>query len=238
MLADEMTGEYAANYKLAMFISLITQAFRYAAEPFFFKNAAMKDSNAVFARVFHYFITVCLIMFLVISSFAHEIVSFTFFGWASKPLIPKAYWAGLSIVPIVLMANVFLGAYFNLSIWFKITKQPRFGVFIAVIGAVITILLNLITIPWFGYAGSAWATLFCYFSMAAICFKLGQIYYPIPYRLERLLIYFLISLLFLQIQSSEGTNLLFRVFVNLAFVVGIYFTEKMKPLRFSVATNE
>jgi O-antigen/teichoic acid export membrane protein len=232
MLADEMTGEYAANYKLAMFISLITQAFRYAAEPFFFKNADMKDAHSVFARVFHYFITVCLIVFLLISSFSHEIVSFTFFGLSSKTLIPKAYWPGLSIVPVVLMANVFLGAYFNLSIWFKLTKQPRFGVLISAIGAVITILVNLITIPWFGYAGSAWATLLCYFTMAAICFKLGQIYYPIPYRLERLIIYFLIALLLLQILDANAPHVGFKLFVNAAFIGGIFLMERIKPLRF------
>jgi len=233
MKADEMTGEYAASYKLAMFISLITQAFRYAAEPFFFKNASEKNAQALFARIFHYFISVCLIVFLLISTFSLEIVSFTFFGLMKKTLIPEAYWQGLKIVPIVLMANVFLGAYFNLSVWYKITKQVRFGVLISSAGALITILVNLLTIPWFGYMGSAWATLFCYLSMAVLCYKFGQHYYPIPYRLERLIIYLLLALLLVQINLANIEQLSFRIFTCCAYILGVFWMEKKWPLRFT-----
>lgn len=237
MKADEMTGEYAACYKLAMFISLITQAFRYAAEPFFFKHAKEKNSPQTFARIFHYFISICLIVFLLISSFAREIVAFDFFGLIHKSLIPESYWQGLEIVPIVLLANIFLGAYFNLSIWYKITRQARFGILFAGIGAIITVVVNIFTIPVWGYMGSAWATLICYLSMALICYKTGQHYYPIPYRLERLSIYFLSALLLLQINMGNGNNPAFKLFSCVVYCLFVFWMEKKKPLRFEFSTE-
>lgn len=233
MRAAEMTGEYAACYKLAMFVSLITQAFRYAAEPFFFRHAADKNSGATFARIFHYFITVCLIVFLVISSFAQEIVSFNFFGLIQKTLIPKSYWAGLSIVPIVLLANIFLGAYFNLSIWYKLTRQARFGILFSGMGAILTLIINFITIPIWGYMGSAWATLICYGTMAVVCYRVGQHYYPIPYRLERLGIYFLIAVLLVQVNLGNNEQIAFKLVSTLLYIVGLVWIERKKPLRFS-----
>ncbi len=233
MRAAEMTGEYAACYKLAMFISLITQAFRYAAEPFFFRHAEEKNSGATFARVFHYFITICLIVFLLISSFSGEIVSFNLFGVMEKTLIPKSYWPGLKIVPIVLLANLFLGAYFNLSIWFKLTRQARFGILFSGIGALLTLVINIFTIPIWGYMGSAWATLICYGAMAVLCYRVGQHYYPIPYRLERMTIYFLIALILMQVNLGNDAHFLFKLFSTGLYIAGIFWMEKKKPLVFA-----
>lgn len=233
MRAAEMTGEYAACYKLAMFIALITQAFRYAAEPFFFRHAEEKNSGPTFARVFHYFISVCLIVFLMISSFSKEIVSFNLFGLLHKTLIPKSYWGGLEIVPIILLANIFLGAYINLSIWYKITRQARFGILFSGMGALLTLIINIFTIPVWGYMGSAWTTLICYAAMAIVCYWVGQHYYPIPYRLERLAFYFVLSLLILQINQSNEENVLFKIFTTVGFVGVVFFVERKRPLSFS-----
>jgi O-antigen/teichoic acid export membrane protein len=185
----ELNAIYAANYKLAMIISLVVQAFRYAAEPFFFRHAADSRSPWLFARVFHYFTLLGLVVFLLVSAFAFDLVSFNFFGLTRYRLLPPTYWVGLQVVPILLMANLLLGAYVNLSIWFKLTGQVRYGLVIAAVGAALTIGINVATIPVLGYIGSAWATLVCYASMCALAYFLGQAYYPIPYRWARLGIY-------------------------------------------------
>lgn len=183
---DGMLGLYAAGYKMGIFISLVTQAFRYAAEPFFFKHSVEKDSPQTFARIFHYFMIACLACFLVISAFTYEIVSINIRGWS---FIDPKYWEGLEVVPIVLMAYVFSAAYQQIAIWFKITKQTRFALFFTGTGAAITIILNVLTIPMYGYIGSAWATLICYAVMTVLVYYLGQKHYTIPYRISPLIVY-------------------------------------------------
>jgi O-antigen/teichoic acid export membrane protein len=172
--ADYALGVFGACYKFAILMNLAIQAFRYAAEPFFFSNAADKNSPTLFATVNHYFIIVCCLLFLAVSTNL-DIIGFLF-------LKNKAYWEGLSIVPVLLLGYLFLGVYYNLSAWFKLSDRTYFGTFLTVGGAIITIVANYILIPLYGYMGSSWATLICYFSMAVACYVLGQKYYPIPYR--------------------------------------------------------
>ena len=173
-------GIFGACYKLSMFMTLAVQSFRYAADPFFFSQAEDKNAPALFAKVMKWFIIVCTLIFLVISS------NLQLFG---QILRNPVYREGLLVVPILLLANLFLGVYYNLSIWYKLTDKTYYGTFISIGGALITILANIILIPLFGYMGSAWATLICYFSMAAVSYGLGQNYYPIPYSLKSALIY-------------------------------------------------
>jgi len=182
-----MNGIYGANYKVAMLIQLAIQAFRYAAEPFFFKESKEKDSPETFARVFHYFVIAALMGFLVIGSFARELVTVEWFGRFT--FIGEAYWEGLEVVPILLLAYVFAGAYLNLSIWFKITKQVRFAILFTGSGALITLLGNFLFIPSYGYLASGWTTLVCYVVMCGLVYAVGQRYYPIPYRMGRILLY-------------------------------------------------
>lgn len=191
----EMNGVYGANYRIAMLISLATQAFRYAAEPFFFKEAKDKNSPETFARVFHYFMLASLTACLLISVFAYDIASFDFlgipefFGREDWTFVDSRYWIGLPVVPILLMAYVFQGAYLNMSFWFKITKQTQFALLFVGSGAVITVSVNYWGIPIYGYMASAWATFFCYALMCLLVYVIGQRYYPIPYRMLRLFIY-------------------------------------------------
>lgn len=169
-------GVYSASYKLAMLMSLITQAFRYAAEPFFFANAKHKDAKNLYADVTKYFTIFGAATLLGVMLYLDVL----------KHLIGPDFWGGLHVVPILLFANLFLGLYYNVSIWYKLTDQTKLGGWIAVGGAVITIALNIWWIPRIGYVGSAWATLICYATMTAACWWLGRKYYPVNYNWLRM----------------------------------------------------
>lgn len=169
-------GIYGACYKLAMLLSLFTQAFRYAAEPFFFAQAKNKDAKIMYADVGKYFAIFGLLGFLVI----------TFYIDIFQYFVGVPYRVGLSVVPILLLANLFLGLYYNLSIWYKLTDKTIWGGYIMTFGALITVVLNIIFIPKYGYMASAWATLACYFSVTAVSYFLGQKYYPVSYDLKRI----------------------------------------------------
>jgi O-antigen/teichoic acid export membrane protein len=173
------TGIYGANYKLSILMSLFIQAFRYAAEPFFFNHAKDNDKRHIYATVMNYFTLVCLALFLTVTLYIDVF----------KHFINNRYWEGLHVVPILLIANMFLGMYYNFSIWYKLSDNTNKGAIISTTGAVITILANIILVPLLGYTGSAWATLICYISMAIICYAVGAKYYPIPYQIRRLLGY-------------------------------------------------
>lgn len=174
-----MNGIYGANYKLSILMTLFIQAFRYAAEPFFFSHAKATDKRDIYAQIMTYFIIVCVFLFLLVTLYIDIF----------KLFIGEKFREGLHIVPVLLLANMFLGIYYNLSIWYKLSDQTNKGALISIIGAGITIVLNLWWIPIFGYTGAAWATLICYGSMMVICYFMGLKYYPIPYDLRRGLMY-------------------------------------------------
>ena len=188
-------GVYGACYKLSIFMSLVIQAFRYAAEPFFFGQAADKNSPRIFALVMKWFVVACCLIFLVISLFLDD------FGLLLRSPV---YRTGLAVVPILLLANLFLGIYINASIWFKLTDRTRFGTWIAVGGAVLTVGLNWLLIPRLGYMGCAWATLACYAAMALTCGALGQRYYPIPYPVVRIGVYLALAVGLVVLGMSWG----------------------------------
>lgn len=237
LTGKEMAGIFAANKKLAVFILLVTQAFRYAAEPFFFRQAKDKNSPIIFARVFHYFIMAALAMFLLVSSFAYEFVSIKIAG---VYIIAEPYWSGLDVVPWLLFAFVLWGAYINISIWFKLTKQVRFGILFAGIGVVIVVLLNLLLIPFMGYKGAAIAMIACYSVMVALVYLSGQTYYPIPYKIGRIGLYagIFITAYFINHgigQDSVFSSIFFTKFgVCIATFAGIYAMEKWMPLQWKV----
>lgn len=226
---DAMLGLYAAGYKMGIFISLVTQAFRYAAEPFFFKHSQEKESPQTFARIFHYFMIACLGCFLLVSAFTYEIVSIKIRGWS---FIDAKYWEGLEVVPIILMAYVFSAAYQQMAIWFKITKQTRFALLFTGTGAALTLLINVITIPIFGYIGSAWATLICYAVMAVLVYFLGQKHYPVPYRLKPLIVYSIACTLAYGACVYIGNNTLATISLKIllcgAVLVSIFAWEKKR----------
>ncbi len=215
-------GIFGACYKLAMLMNLTIQAFRYAAEPFFFSNAAEKNSPHLFARVNHYFIIVCCIILLAVSVNL-DILKYFLGG--------KAYWEGLHIVPILLLAYLFLGIYYNFSVWFKLTDKTYYGTIITVIGMVITIAANYFLIPLEGYEGSAVAALLCYMGMTALCYFLGQRFYPIPYQTTWGLAYILFTLLLLYGVNAvhiadQILAFVFHSAVILAYLIAVYFIER------------
>jgi len=181
--AMEQLGIYGANYKVAVLMTLFIQTFRYAAEPFFFSQSKEKNAKELYAEVMKFFIIFGLVIFLGVMLYM-DIVKF---------FIGNKYWSGLAVVPILLAANLFLGIFYNLSIWFKLTNKTRFGAYLAIFGAVITIALNFWLIPIMGYMGSAWATLICYFAMMVASYFLGNMYYKVNYDLIRIGIYFAIA---------------------------------------------
>ncbi|MEI6948530.1 oligosaccharide flippase family protein [Paraflavisolibacter sp. H34] len=181
--ADFQVGVYSACYKLSILISLFIQAFRMGAEPFFFKQAKGQQPQRTYARVMKFFVITICFMFLVVALFLD--------GW--KYFISNhALWEGLKVVPVLLLANMFLGIYYNLSIWYKLSNKTMAGAWITVVGAVITLLINYFFIPVYGYMACAWATFACYGTMMVISYVWGQKHYPVPYPWKKLVIYILL----------------------------------------------
>lgn len=215
-------GIYGACYKVSIIISLFIQAFRYAAEPFFFAYAKEKDSKQTYAKIMNYFVIVCASIFLGVLLYIDFI----------KYFIPnQAYWEGLKVVPILLLANICLGIYYNQSIWYKMTDRTFSGAYIAVFGALLTLVLNILLIPVMGYMGSAWATLACYASMVIVSYFLGHKYYPIPYQVGRVLFYIslAIGLYFITNWIALEASLfkyLVHGFIIVSFIALAYFIEK------------
>ncbi len=220
-------GVFGACYKYAAIMNLGIQAFRFASEPFFFSNAEDKNSPALFAKVNYYFVIVGCIVLLGVS-INMDILKYYLQG--------EAYWEGLDIVPILLTAYLFLGMYFNFSVWFKITDKTYFGTFITVIGAIITVVGNFLLIPVAGYVGSSIITLVTYASMASLCYGLGQKYLPIPYAIGKSLGYIGITILITYVVreldfSSQWIATAFHTLVMVIFIGCIYLIEwkNLKP---------
>lgn len=183
---------YSACYKLSILISLFVQAFRMGAEPFFFKQAGTENPQRTYARVMKFFVIIISVMFLVVTLYLPVL----------KYFIAKKLWAGLGVVPILLLANIFLGIYYNLSIWYKLGNKTKAGAYITITGALITILINYLFIPRFGYVACAWATFFCYGSMMVFSFVWGQKEYRVPYAWKKLCAYIVIAVILFFIQKS------------------------------------
>ncbi|MBN2595526.1 polysaccharide biosynthesis C-terminal domain-containing protein [Labilibaculum sp.] len=185
------TGIYGANYKLAVIMTLFIQAFRYSFEPFFFAQAKEQSSKQVYADVLKYFVILGLIIFLGVM-FYLDIV---------KILIDSRYHEGLGIVPYVLLANLFFGIFFSLSLWYKLTDKTRFGAYIAIVGVIVTLVLNILLVPIFGYMGAAYSVLACFLVITAISYIAGQKYYPVPYDLKGILFYLLLAAILFTIST-------------------------------------
>ncbi|HYF70773.1 MAG TPA: polysaccharide biosynthesis C-terminal domain-containing protein [Ohtaekwangia sp.] len=215
-------GVFGASYKFAVIMNLAITSFRYAAEPFFFSNAVDKNSPQLFARINHYFIIVCCFILLGVS-INLDILKY-FFG---RP----EYWEGLYIVPILLLAYLFLGVYYNFSVWFKLTDKTYFGTLITIGGMLITIGANYWLIPIAGYYGSSWAALLCYFGMMVACYFFGQKYLPIPYNISRAVFYITVTMMLVYGVNAisidhQGLALTFHSGVILFFAVFIFLMER------------
>ena len=181
--ALEQVGIYGANYKIAVLMTIFIQMFRYAVEPYFFSRMDFKNAKEQYAQIMKIFIIIGLFIFLGVVLYI-DIV---------KYFIGSEYHSGLSIVPIILLANLFLGILYNQSIWYKLTNLTKKGAYVSLIGAAITIVLNIALVPAMGYKGAAWATFLCYLFMIIISYFVGQKYYKIKYDLKNIGIYFSIA---------------------------------------------
>ncbi|WP_295128972.1 polysaccharide biosynthesis C-terminal domain-containing protein [uncultured Chitinophaga sp.] len=185
-----MIGVYSAGYKIAALINIFIQIFRMGAEPFFFNEANKSDAPKVYAKVMYFFTIICLAVFLVVVLFADTIWIRYLVDSRRNP----EYLAGLPVIPLLAFGYVCLGIYYNLTIWYKLTNKTLLGSYVTVIGAVITIVLNVWLIPKIGFVGSAWATLVCYLVMTIITYFMGQRYYFVPYNVKAIGSYILLAL--------------------------------------------
>ena len=233
--AKAQVAIYSACYKLSILITLFIQAFRMGAEPFFFKQAEGQNPQRVYARVMKFFVITITVMFLVVAMYLNIWKQF---------LRNELYWSGLKMVPILLLANMFLGIYYNLSIWYKLTHKTIDGAYITLIGAAITLLINFIFIPYFGYMACAWATFFCYGSMMIISYLWGQKAYHVPYAWKKLCAYIIIvvGLYFIHaalIYFFKGTiiNLLSATILLLMYLWFIINVERNELQRIPFISN-
>ena len=227
--AKAQVAIYSGCYKLSLLITLFIQAFRMAAEPFFFKQAEGQNPQKVYARVMKFFVLTITLMFLFVTMYLDIWKYF---------LARKFYWTGLKVVPILLLANMFLGIYYNLSIWYKLTHKTIAGAYITIIGAVLTLVINYLFIPHFSYMASAWATFLCYGSMMVLSFVWGQKEYPVPYAWKKLCAYILtvVALYFLHeliiyFIKGKAVNLISGTLLLLAYTWFIMTVERKEMQR-------
>ncbi len=202
-------GIYGANVKLAVIMTLAIQAFRYAAEPFFFNHSKQSDSRTLYANVMKYFVFFALLVFLGVTLFIDVV----------KYYIDAKYHEGLSVVPILLISKMFAGIVFNLSIWYKLSNKTIFGALLSFIGAFVSVTLNVLLIPHFSYVGSAWASIFAYGSIMIVSYILLQKYYPIKYDLKRISVYIISALVlfFANVYLRQVTD--YYIVFNVLFVI-------------------
>jgi O-antigen/teichoic acid export membrane protein len=213
-IGKSQNGIYGACYKVAILMTIFIQAFRFAAEPFFFNHSKEADSKKTNALIMKYFVIICSIIFLGTMMNMQWIQYF----------VGEKFREGLDVVPILLLANLFLGIFINQSIWYKLTGMTNYGAALTIFGAIITISLNIYWIPRYGYMGSAWATLICYASMMVVSYFWGNKHYPVDYDLKRILGYLGISLTLYLISTiirteSAAINLILNNIMLIGFVM-------------------
>jgi O-antigen/teichoic acid export membrane protein len=217
----EQLGVYGANYKLAVLMTLFVQMFKYAAEPFFFSKSEDKNARKLYADVMTFFVVAGLFIFLLVTLYLDYFILF----------IGSGFREGVQIVPIVLAANLIMGIFFNLSIWYKLTNKTHFGAILVLLGASITIIVNLLFVPRYGYVASAWAHLLCYSTMVVISYGWSRKHFPIPYRTGRILAYMaLAGLIYLGnqlfLQNLHGLDRLWPLLLLGAFVGLVVWKER------------
>ncbi len=227
-IGKSQNGIYGACYKVAILMTIFIQAFRFAAEPFFFSQSKEKDSKETNAVIMKYFVIICSTIFLGTTMNLDWIQYF----------VGADFRKGMDVVPILLLANLFLGIFINQSIWYKLTGQTGYGAILTIFGALITISLNFYWIPRIGYMGSAWATLICYASMMIVSYFLGNKHYPVNYDLKRILGYLGLSLTlyFISLLIKTETASINLFFNNLLLIAFVGFVWKMEKNNFKKLT--
>ncbi len=216
-------GIYGSNVKIAVLMVLFIQMYRYAAEPFFFSSSEDKNSREIYSNMLKYFLVFTLLIFLGVGMFTDVF----------KFLVGEDFREGLGVVPILLLANLFYGVFFNLSIWYKLTNKTWFGIYYTFAGAALTMTLYFILIPQIGYYGAAIARLACYILMTILCYLGGRKYFPIPYDLKRMSIYLISGILIFLVGFFITFNIyivsfVFRILLIALFLFIVLHYEKVK----------
>lgn len=226
-MADAEIGIYSACYKLAMLVTILLQAYRYAAEPFFFNQMKNQDRNKLYVKLMNYFVAIVCLVFLGVSM---NLDIFKYF------ISNETFWKGLPIVPVLLLANVFLGVYFNQSIWYKLTNQTKYGAYISIMGAILTIAINYLFIPKYGFVASAWATLIVYAFQMTVSYFWGQKHFPIKYNLRKFFLYLGMSILIYYVSTKipYGEHGVIKFFLNNGMIlVFIYLVLSVEGIKLS-----
>ncbi|QHI37415.1 hypothetical protein IMCC3317_27940 [Kordia antarctica] len=225
MISDVEMGKYSGCYKLGVFMTLYIMAFRLGAEPFFFNHAKEKNAKNNYATILKWFTILGAIFMLIVVAYIDLFASLLI----SKP----EYLDALAIVPIILLANLCLGIYNNLSIWYKLTDKTNYGMYISIFGAIITIIINWIMIAKIGFMASAWATLVAYGSMMIISYILGQKHYPVPYNIKQIGIYITLAALLsaLAFYDEFRGNYIITTALLLVFLAIVYISERKELKR-------
>jgi O-antigen/teichoic acid export membrane protein len=217
----EQLGIYGANYKIAVLMQLFIQMFRFAAEPFYFARAKEKNAEVLFGDVMKYFVIACMLIFLMVTLYIDIF----------KHFIGKSFYGGLDIVPVILYAIFLLGVFFNLSMWYKLKNLTQYGAAITIGGALITVFINLIFIPKYGYTASAWAHFTCYLTMVIVSYFLGQHFYRIKYNLKVILLYAILPVvIFIFAQwlklSYSGAKIAIHTALFVFYIIIVLLIEK------------
>ncbi|GAA4109970.1 polysaccharide biosynthesis C-terminal domain-containing protein [Aquimarina addita] len=218
-IAEAQVGIYAACYKLGVFMTLFSTAFRLGIEPFFFNYASAKNAKETYAKITLYFSILGSFILLGVIVFSNLLKGLV----VTNP----DYWEAMIIVPIILLANLCLGIYHNLSVWYKVTDRTKYGAYISVVGAMITLALNFLLIPIYSYIGCAIATLAAYGTMMILSWYFGRKYYPVPYDLKKIGMYMMLSIGFSTLSFYVfDSNYYISVPLLLVFLVVLYTFEK------------
>ncbi|MFV8351617.1 polysaccharide biosynthesis C-terminal domain-containing protein [Flavobacterium sp. XS2P14] len=225
-VSKEDIGAYAACYKIGMFMVLFRTAYTLGIEPFFFSHASNENAQQTYATITKYFVIFgSFICFFVIA----------FLDLLKQPLVPNpSYWDAIKVVPLIVIANFFLGIYTNLSVWYKLIDKTKIGAYISTIGAAVTLILNYLLIPKISYYGSAIATIAAYGSMMIISYKMGQKKYPIPYDINKIMTYLGVTILFSAISfyiPYVRESYTIRILLSGIFLYFIYYNEKEMVLK-------
>lgn len=219
LVGKESMGIYAACYKLGVFMTLYITAFKLGAEPFFFNQADKDNAKETYALIMFWFVALGMVFMISIVGFI-DLVAQLLLGRSD-------YFEALAIVPIILLANLMLGIYYNLSVWFKLTDRTRYGMAFSLCGAVITIAVNLALIPVIGYMASAWATLAAYGCMTMLSFVYGKRFYKVPYPVNRIMtMVFLGTVISFLSFYFFRANYIISALGVLTFITGIAWTNK------------
>ena len=218
VLGKDINGAYSGCYKIAVFMTIFIQAFRLGAEPFFFNHAKEKNAKETYARIMKYFVIFGSAMLVFIIAYLDI--------FKSLIVRDESYWIAIQIVPIVLLANLCLGIYFNLAIWYKLTDKTRYGMYLSIVGALITIVFNVVMIEKIGFIASAWATLLAYGVMMILSYCLGQKHYPVPYNLKIILGYLILAIGLSIIALNTNANYYINTGLLLVFLLLVGFLEK------------